>query len=121
MDQNISINPGKLRHKIILQTLTTQENAVGEEGQVYQDYQTVFASVQALKGNQYIEAKKARPELTFRVTIRYRPGVTNDMRIKYSKQNEPDRYFIIDDIINISECNRMLEIMCYEKVYKDVN
>jgi SPP1 family predicted phage head-tail adaptor len=119
MDQ--SINPGQLKHKITLQIPTTQENEVGEEELVYKDYLTVFASIEALKGNQYIEAKKVRPELTFKVIIRYRPGITNEMRIKYSKRNEPDRYFIIEDIININESNRMLQINCYEKVYKDVN
>ena len=119
MDQ--SINPGQLKHKITLQVPTTGENEVGEDEPGYNDYLILFASIEVLRGNQYIEAKKVRDELTFKVIIRYRPGVTNQMRIKYSKRNEPDRYFIIEDIINVGELNRMLQIICYEKVYKDVN
>ena len=119
MDQ--SINPGQLKHKITLQVPTTGENEIGEDEPEYITFSTTFASIEGLKGTQYIEAKKVRDELTFKVIIRYRPGVTNQMRIKYSKRNEPDRYFIIEDIINLNEYNRILQIICYEKVYKDVN
>lgn len=116
-----SISSGDLNKRIILQTPIPDDNDVLESEIEYQDYSKTWAKVEPLSGKQYIEAKKERPELTYQITMRYRSNITNNMRIRYPKGNGKDKFFIIEDIINVLERNEKLIIICYEKVYKDVN
>lgn len=117
---DITISPGELRNRVEFQKPIDQDNDVGEEEIAYNYYCKSWAKVEPLSGKQYMEAKKEREELTYRVTVRYRPDITDDMRIKYTK-GTTTKYFIIEDLINVLERNKKLEIICYEKVYRDVN
>ncbi|MCI8748719.1 MAG: phage head closure protein [Lachnospiraceae bacterium] len=74
---------------------------------------TVWASVEPVRGREYQEAQRIRPELTYKITTRYHKEVTPDMFIKYK-----DRYFNIISVINVRERNEMLEIVCTEKIMK---
>jgi len=50
---------------------------------------TVWASVQPLKGREYLAAMAAQSEVTTRITMRYRPGVTPDLKVTHEgKQYE---------------------------------
>ena len=89
------------------------ENALLQKVQEKKPLKTVWASVEPTRGREYQEAQRTRPELTYKITIRYFNGVTPDMFIKFK-----DREFEIVSIINVREKNEMLEIVCTEKVPK---
>jgi len=117
------MNIGSLDKRIIFQKYVEVLNEVGETIQELQDYKPAWASVAPVRGREYIEAKKRQPELTYKITVRYRNDITEDMFIKYGKQaSDPTkgRVFNILDIIDPLEYHEKLEIMCFEKVYKNV-
>ena len=90
------------------------ENEIGKTVQRLEPYKTVWASVEPLKGREYLESQKVQPELTYRITTRYHKGITPDTIIKYK-----DRELNIQNIINPHERNQRLEIYCTEKVDAD--
>ncbi|MCD3331237.1 phage head closure protein, partial [Clostridium botulinum] len=87
------------------------ENEVNDIEHKLQDIKTVWASVNPIRGREYLENKKVQAELTYKVTIRYTKGIAPDMLIKFK-----DKILNIQDIINPYESNKFLELMCTEKV-----
>lgn len=78
---------GKLRHRVTLQAKgQTQDPNTGEMLPGWQDVATVWASVEALSGRDLIAAQANDSEISARIVIRYREGVTSAMRIAHRGQ-----------------------------------
>lgn len=78
------MNPGKLNKRLTLQI--KDEDAKGPDGEPidgYKDSFTVWGSFSFLKGREYFQAASINSEIQGKTEIRYRDGVTADMKIKY--------------------------------------
>lgn len=107
------MNPGQLRHRIkIPGPPGEKENEVGEKIPVPGEPITIWAKVEQLKGREYIEAQKVRPELTYRITIRYRKDINSSMVIEW----EGRKLELISPPIDIDGRKTYMELMCIEKV-----
>lgn len=104
---------GRTNKRITFYEQDEKENELLQKVQVKTPKKTVWASVEPTRGREYQEAQRIRPELTYKITLRYFNNVTPDMLIKFK-----DRYFEIVSIINVREKNEMLEIICTEKIEK---
>lgn len=104
---------GRTNKRITFCRYEEQENALVQTEQVLKKIKTVWASVEPTRGQEYQEAQRIRPELTYKVTTRYHKGITPDMFIKWG-----NRCFNIVSVINVREQNAILEIICIEKVEK---
>lgn len=118
-----TINPAKYNKRIILQAQVEVDNEDNDTGLQWKDFKPIWASMHPMRGKMYTEAKKLRPELTFKITTRYSKDIFAEwhengmgLRIKFGTRN-----FEIIDIINAEEANVELEIMCVEKVDKSVD
>lgn len=109
--KKVTINLGDLRSKITFLVNVKSKNEAKETILIPNAFKTVWASIEALKGRDYEEAKKIRTDLTYKIIIRYTTGITKDMEISFK-----DRTFEIIDIINLYEGNKLIQIMCFEKV-----
>ncbi|QXC67251.1 phage head closure protein [Klebsiella aerogenes] len=75
---------GKLRHRVILQEPVKEQNPItGAVINTWRDVATIRAEVSALSAREFIAAKASQGEITTRITIRYRDGVTRKHRILY--------------------------------------
>lgn len=73
---------GKLRHRITLQGPgEVQDPDSGEMLAGWTDIATVYGSVEPLSSREFIAAQAGQSQIVARVTIRYRSGLTSDMRI----------------------------------------
>ena len=73
---------GKLRHRVKIQEKINLQNPdTGAVTPQWQDIATVWADVVALSAREFIAAQATQGEITTRITIRYRSGLTNDSRI----------------------------------------
>jgi len=99
----------KLRHRVIMQQNQPTINAFGEETEHWVDIATVWASVEPLKGREFFAAQKENSETTVRITIRYRSGISPDMRIKFD-----GKIYEINAIIDVEERHIELQLMCKE-------
>jgi len=101
---------GWLRHRIKLQTQSVSQNNYGEKINVWQDFATIWASIEPLRGREYIEASGKKAEVTHRIRIRYLANIKAGMRVIYG-----NRVFeIISPPIDILEKHEEIELMCKE-------
>ena len=78
------MNPGELRNRItILNPNGEEENELGETVPSLVEIATVWAKVIPIRGKEYLEMQKLRPELNYRVTIRYRKDIHPAMIIRF--------------------------------------
>lgn len=100
---------GDLKHRIIIQRLTTTINSNGFEVETWEDYKTVWASVSNLNGREYFAAATVQAENTVKFTIRYIKGIEEKMRISFE-----DKLYNITFIDNIKYASKFLEIKALE-------
>jgi len=78
---------GKLRHRITLQhKVNVQDQLTGAVNPEWRDMATVWADVVPLSARELIAAQATQGQITTRITIRYRAGLTNDNRIVFRGQ-----------------------------------
>jgi len=84
------LNTGKLNRRVVIQK---KGRAVDDAGfpiggpDQWEDVFTVWASREPLRGREYFAAAAAQAETTVRYKMRYREGITSDMRLVDLKDN----------------------------------
>ena len=102
---------GQLRHRITFQQITVANDTFSKSVPTWTDQVTTRAAIWPMRGTERIESMKLDNELTHKVRIRYRQGITPKMRIKFGT-----RYFNVRYILNPDERNIYLEMMATEEV-----
>lgn len=73
---------GSLRHRITLQAQGQTRGPDGEWEPAWTDFAAnVPASIVPLSGREFLSAGEMQGEVTARITIRWRPGVVDTMRV----------------------------------------
>lgn len=75
---------------------------------------SVWANVAPTTGREYEEAQKLREETTYKITTRYFPNITADMKIMFGL-----RVLEIISVLNVGERNTELQIVAKEKDRKE--
>lgn len=107
---------GQLRHRIMIQKKKTSRNSYGEVSVTWMDNMNCWASIEPIRGKEYFSAQQVQAGVTHRITMRHYTladgtKINPNCRIKYD-----DRYFNIQSVINPSERNIMLQLMCIEDI-----
>lgn len=101
---------GTLRHRITIQSVTeTPRDAAGGVADTWGTYATAWASVEPLRGREFVEAAKVTAEVTHKITLRHRSGVTAKMRVSWD-----NRTFDILAPMNTNELDRELVLLVKE-------
>ena len=98
---------GRMRRKITIESDTPTQNTYGEPIESWSTYATVWASVEPLNGREYFNSQQTAAEISTRFRIRYKSGITPDMRVVLDSNN-----YDIRSIINVNEHNKELILMC---------
>ncbi|HFK1431591.1 TPA: phage head closure protein [Bacillus cereus] len=101
----------KYNKRIILQkkSLNYETDEEGNPLEPWQDTVKVWAAVNPLRGREFWQAASVNAENTIRVEIRYRKGITSDMRILYG-----ERILEITNVIDVEEKHKEMHLMCKE-------
>lgn len=102
---------GTLRHRVTFQEKDVSRNDFNEEVITWDDYVTVWGSVEDLSGREFLQRDRAGAEVTTRVRIRYRDDLVEEMRAVWGS-----RTFDVEAILDPTGRGRELEIMCRELV-----
>lgn len=79
---------GTLRHRVrIERPILAQDPNTGEVVPDWELVATVWASVEPLSAREFIAAQATQSEITARVVMRYRNGITPDMRLVHRGQS----------------------------------
>ena len=100
---------GPLRQRVTIQEKSALQNNYGEEVITWTDLATVWAEVEPLSGREFLEVKQITAEVSTRIRIRYRSGITPEMRIEFGSI-----VYDIHSIIHIEEREREIHLMCQE-------
>lgn len=101
----MSLDLGKMRHRIEIQYITDGENEAGETIKVWSTYKKLWAERKQLKGENPTNLDKEGLQYKYRFKIRYRTDIDEDMRIVYDG--------VIYDIKNI---NPVKELEAYTTI-----
>ena len=99
---------GKLDQRIVLQSLSGGVDPLGQPipGE-WADVATVWAAVEPLQGREFIAAQAAVSEVSARIRMRYRPGITPAMRVVHGAD-----VYGIEAVIHVRSAKRELQLMC---------
>ena len=111
------LNAGDLNKRIVLEEdVGTEVSESGEHVEQWQDFGGsgnggAWASIDPLSGRELWNALQVQPDVTHKITIRYRSGVNPKMRIKFGT-----RYFNIVSVIDREEMRTAMDLTCTERV-----
>jgi SPP1 family predicted phage head-tail adaptor len=102
---------GNYRHAVNIEQLSgSGSDGMGNTYQAWAAlYSGVMAQIKPLSSSERWNADRGQSLTTHRVTMRYLPGLTSAMRLKFE-----GRYFSIRGIVNTGELNAELVIDCAE-------
>lgn len=102
---------GDLNKRIVLQYQTKTPDGMGGFVVAWVDACTIWAGIWPISANETIQAGATTMIATHRIRIRYRTILKPYWRVKFGT-----RYFTINSIINPSEKNEILDLLCKEAV-----
>lgn len=104
------LNAGRLKKKISIYGYQNKENPLGGEKVFLVKKVSVWAEIKPLRGTEFLEYYKEANALQYKITIRYREGITEKDVLIYGKHQ-----YEINSIVNVNEENVALEIYCTER------
>ena len=97
---------GTMRNKVVIQSLTTSQDAYGGVTESWATFDTVWADIQYLTGNELWRAQQANSQAQGKVKIRYRTGILPTMRVKHG-----DDYLEIISVLPADNKGKELELL----------
>ena len=120
--QTSAFQPGRANQRIKLQAKSVTRNAIGEEVVTWTDVVTdtadhaIWAEAWPLKGREFFAAQLTQYAAAVRFRIRYRDGVTREMRVLWN--SEP--YDIIM-IVDVGAARQTIEILAVNGIRNGMN
>ena len=98
---------GPLRDRVQIMRKVVTRNTIGDEVPTWELVREVWASVEPLRGREYISLREAQSDLTTRIRMRYTPDIGTAMRVVSG-----DSTYDIDSIVDVKNRHRELELLC---------
>ena len=105
----LALDPGKLTRRGTIQQEVVTRGASGEVLKSWSDVATVWFAMLNQSGREVVTAREVMPEMTHTIQIRYRSGVTPQMRFAYGS-----RLFDILSVRDPEEAHEALLLDCKE-------
>jgi SPP1 family predicted phage head-tail adaptor len=77
----MALKAGKLRHRVSLEEMSETIDSYGQREPYWSHVADLWAAIEPLSAKEFIAAQQLQSQVTTRITIRYRSGVTAGMRI----------------------------------------
>lgn len=112
------MNPGKLRHRLAIQSRSWTVDDIGERTGTWSTLDTVWGQVRPLSGSETMRAQQAQMDVTHEITIRYGTyfGSSDTELLPEYRFVYDGRFFRIRSIVNPEERNIMLICLTEETV-----
>lgn len=105
---------GTLRHIITIQEKTRTPDGMGGHDETWADVagcETVPAAIWPISSTETLDQMKLEDQITHRIRIRYRSGLTTAMRVVFGS-----RIFELVSMINREERNISLDLLATEEI-----
>lgn len=101
------MNAGDLKNKIQILKTTVVTDTDGFQKQETIVFANCWAKVTPVQGKEYYQAAAIQAENDVKFTIRYRKGITNDMKVQYNNQ-----IYEIKSIIDFNNEHKYIDLVC---------
>ena len=101
------MNPGDLDQRVTLERFTSEQMDDGQMVDTWAPLATVWAAVEPQAGREFVAAGAMQAELTTKVRIRYRPGITSADRVTHDGKT-----YNIASVIDYRSARREMVLMC---------
>lgn len=102
---------GRMRHFVTVKYATQEANSFGERAATWAERGTAWASIEPLRGREYLLAQQVQAEIDTRIIIRYMADVVPTDRVYFGT-----RVFHIASVVNADERNITMELICKELI-----
>lgn len=109
------INIGRLNKRVAIYSYKETETSLGAVKAILCKDATIWAELRPVRGTEFLEYYREANALQYKVTIRYRPGLTEKDVLVFE-----GRQFEINSIINIMEGKTYMEVYCTESKDKKI-
>lgn len=103
------VSSGQLTRLVTIQERMESDDGGGGQDVVFSDVGTAWSKVETGGGREFVQAQQLVPELTHRVVMRYRRGLTAKRRLVYG-----ERALAIHAVIDPEERHEQLVLLCSE-------
>jgi len=100
---------GAYRHRVLIESYTEVVDSFGQAIKTWATFANPFAAVEPLNGTEYFLSESTAAETNVRIRMRYQAGINKKMRVTHD-----GKFYNIEAIIDKSERNRELHLMCSE-------
>lgn len=104
-----TIDAGALNRRVLIQARSQTKDTVGQRDISWNNVARCWARIEQLQGRELETAQAINAEITHRVVIRYRSGITAAMRVVYQ-----GRFLNIEAPLDIDTDHILLHLMCSE-------
>lgn len=106
----MSLDIGLLRERVTVQQAVETTNALGETIHTWEEFATVWASVDGVTSREALYAGQARVAITHKVRLRWLPGLNHHMRFLWQNR--------ILEIVSLleHEVRTIHEAICQENI-----
>lgn len=101
------MNAGQLDQRVTVERLQQGQDEYGGPVTTWAPLFTTWAAVEPLTGREYFAAAAVQSEVTTRLRLRFRPGVSAADRVTHE-----GRVYDITSVIDFKSSNRELVLMC---------
>lgn len=101
---------GALNSRVVLQSRTLASDAIGNPVETWSDVATEWADVEAEDGIEAIQMGQVNSRQVVKVTLRYRSGVNDTMRLTHAGKT-----YEIMSVVNVDQKNRELRLVCQSR------
>ena len=98
---------GQLDQRVTIERFTSEPDDWGQPIPSWAPLATVWAAVEPLVGREYITAQAMQSEVTARIRMRWRPGVTSQDRVMHGATA-----YGIESVIDYRSQHRELVLIC---------
>ena len=82
----MTIEAGKLRHRVQIQRQVVAQNSSGDVTVTWATLATVWASIEPLSAREFVQSASDQNKIVARVTVRYRSGIEPSMRVAHGQK-----------------------------------
>jgi len=107
---NQTVKIGDLRHRITFQKETKTPDGHHGHTSTWEEVVTVWAKIEPVSGREYYYSHQLKNAISHKITIRYRDGITEELRIVFE-----ERIMKIESLINLEEQEWFMVLRCIEE------
>ena len=98
---------GQLDQRVTVERFSSTEDELGQPIEAWAPLFTCWAAVEPLVGREYIAAGALLSEVTARISLRYRPGITAADRVIHD-----GKVYGITSVADVHSSRRELQLQC---------